>query len=174
MKLYTAISTDAYQVLCALGQLRAPLRVTLAHTEPDPFRRAYDWLAEQMVQRGLIRPDPGFYPLWAWPDYDKLCSSYLRPDGPVTVLSDQVYLEIDVPDSLVLLSDYELWHLVLNGSRATEKEKALWPRLMFDLKWRDPYYRTKDFTVQATFWTLGIECVSRVIPLSEILAHAKS
>lgn len=82
------------------------------------FPHAYNWLAEEMrKQVGLPPFEEIEYPLWAWYQY----TSYKKPKPPKSprlLDSDQqegVFLEIDIPDKDVLLSDFDLWHWVLNG-----------------------------------------------------------
>ena len=84
-------------------------------------RPAYDWLCEQMVQRGLARPLDGdcpVYPVWAW-------HQWAGPARPCPDLRNaqlkswakaerQVLLTLNVPDTAVLLHDYEAWHFPLN------------------------------------------------------------
>ena len=86
-----------------------------SHTAP---RAAYDWLCEQMVQRGLARPHPQAYPVWAWHQWagprrrkpDLRSSSVRSSDAQAR----QVLLTLDVPEVDVLLHDYDAWHFALN------------------------------------------------------------
>lgn len=172
MKLWTSQSAAAWAELQSKGVLRAPFSVTTA-ADPDwdYFKEPYNWMREQMIARSILPPQDhqDIYPLWAWRDhvvaFEEWARHKRRPKfwGPQNVL-----LEVDIPDNQVLLSDYELWHLVLNGSHATPEERAEWPRLVLDLSWEDPYYRSANPLVQATFWELRMDQV-RVIERRPVL-----
>ncbi len=81
---------------------------------------AYEWLAEQMVQRGLPRPDLDRYPVWAW--YQWAGPRKQRPDLRTQSLKHwaaerrHVLLELEVDASVALLHDYDAWHFCLNYS----------------------------------------------------------
>lgn len=103
------------------------------------FRRAYQWMMEQMRER---LPDyRGHYPLWAWvrwsphsPRPDLRASSHLQHG------ERGVRMELLVPSDSMLPHDFEAWHIVLaNGLVAwsegeddkweqRERSKALTPR----------------------------------------------
>lgn len=115
---------------------------------------AYPWMVAQMAARGL--DTNGHPPFWAWHS----CGAPgrridLRTFFPV---APTLRLTLEVPDELVLLSDYTDWHAVLNNWHlsATEAEydriealedagqleqrvkEASWQRI-FDLtQWGDP------------------------------------
>ncbi len=79
---------------------------------------AYDWLAEEMSRRIGPPPLPDIkLPLWAWQQYTS--SKKPRPPKSPALFdsekTEQLFLEIDVPDSEVILSDFDLWGSVLNG-----------------------------------------------------------
>lgn len=83
-------------------------------------RIAYDWLCAQMEQRGLVRPAPSCYPIWAWQQcYGKGKS---KPDLRSHLFKSwakterHVLFTLDVPDTDVLVSSYDLWHMPLNYS----------------------------------------------------------
>ena len=71
---------------------------------------------EQMKQRIGEPPIEGIeFPIWAWYQYDS--AKKKRPlrsplDVPECV---SAYMEIEVPDKEVLLSDFSNWHSALNG-----------------------------------------------------------
>ncbi len=82
------------------------------------WRMAYDWLVEQMVNRGMARPGPEVYPVWAWHQWagpGRPC-----PDLRTSSLKSwaererHVLLTLNVPDHEVLVSDYDAWHWCLN------------------------------------------------------------
>ena len=79
--------------------------------DDDHFVYAYHWMANQMRKRIGEPPIKGIeYPMWAWYQYDSAKrnkpprSPFETPEG----LS--VYMEIELPDIEVLLSDFNAWH----------------------------------------------------------------
>jgi len=95
-------------------------------------------------------------------------------------------LTIEIDPSLVLLSDFNAWHMCLNnwyyasseeedeawevraaalplGQRQREKEQC-WEK-MFDLdSWRDPEWWGQIDGIQATFWVLEASMVKAANP----------
>jgi len=73
------------------------------------LRPAYDWMVGQLEQR--VRNYPrNKYPIWAWyhPKPD------LRRSGHLSRGTSGVRVEFIVSSDRVLLSDFEVWHAVLN------------------------------------------------------------
>jgi hypothetical protein len=93
------------------GLLRADARRVRRH-----HRRAYEWLARQMEERLGCRPSEKALPLWAWFQCDgATCRKPdLRSSGHLLKGESGVRIEFKVSDRLVLLSDFDLWHYVLN------------------------------------------------------------
>lgn len=79
------------------------------------FMYAYRWMAQQMRQRIGEPPIKEIeYPIWAWYQYD---SSKKRKPPRSTVNVPEglsAYMEIEMPDNDVLLSDFDSWSSVLN------------------------------------------------------------
>lgn len=135
------------------------------------YAQAYQWMMQQMNERGIKCDCP---PMWAWQRWSD------ESQKPVLVKGDYACIELDVPDELVLLSDFSAWDCVLNGwyrsfSEAEDKDvykhgepapeviHASWPRI-FDLNIRTPDgWCVQGVTVQATFpclrkeWIKGVE-----------------
>lgn len=186
VRLWTIQTIPAWETLQAAGVLRAESRLA----EPD-FAAAYRWMVAQMRQR---LPRPSFAaktPLWAW-------YQYRGPDRPRPDLRKRSHLpagqrgvriEFELADELVLLSDFELWHLVLNNWYLGESEadadafdkladqegyplppdsplnqvvRDSWTRI-FDLDWSDPYFvhDVQRRAIQATFWELPLQAVRK-------------
>lgn len=86
-----------------------------AWADDEKFLKAYGWMAEQMRQRIGEPPIKDIkYPMWAWYQYTSAKSkkpsrSYLDIEEGISV-----YMEIEIPDNEVLLSDFSNWHNVLN------------------------------------------------------------
>ena len=111
--LWTNLSAAAWDELQSRGVLQAPW----ARSEID-FRPAYLWMAAQMRQRLGPPPRPGICPLWAWLQIDTPKPRQRRPDlrerGHIPAGSQGFRVEFVVPAEQVLLSDFQLWHHVLN------------------------------------------------------------
>lgn len=121
MRLYSSQPRFVYDILLSKGSFRPRPHEAGKNWifEDAPLARfAYDWLCHQMVRRGLSRPHPNAYPVWAWHHYE-------GPNKPKPDLRDaamkaggsterQVMFTLDVPDDRVLLHDYTAWHHPLN------------------------------------------------------------
>jgi len=79
------------------------------------FKSAYDWIVEQMKLRVGSPPKGVLYPFWAWALMDGISK---KPDLRRTefnnYVGENVVLELEIPDTDVLLSDEMNWHYVLN------------------------------------------------------------
>lgn len=122
-----------------------------------------------MINRGITPSNQNTSPIWAWAQYDGLCKK--RPDlrcaGYLDRGSHGVLIEIEKEPTELLLSDFLLWHYVLNQcylperieddndqANIVEKEQS-WQRI-FDLSFSaqgitEPVERKR---LQATFWTI--------------------
>jgi len=78
---------------------------------------AYDWLADRMEAMVRHRPHPLALPLWAWRQYDGAVHARpdLRSSGHLPRGAKGVRIEFEIDDDAVVLSDFEMWHFVLNG-----------------------------------------------------------
>ena len=79
------------------------------------FRTVYKVMMDQMTKR--LPEYRGSYPIWCWysPKPDLRNKAHL-PAGTRGAL-----IEIEVEVSRVLLSDFNSWHLILNGSPRSKK-----------------------------------------------------
>ena len=79
------------------------------------FMYGYHWLTKQMKQRIGEPPIDGIeYPIWAWYQYDS--AKKRKPTRSPCNIPEGIsaYMEIELPDKDVLLSDFDAWHCVLN------------------------------------------------------------
>jgi len=183
MRLWMILPKRVYDELQRRGRLTADGR----RIDRSPcVRNAYLWMAEQMRQRLGPPPRGVTFPLWAWARWDR-SDRPSRPDlrsvshmeGPGTFAR----IELEVPASRVLLSDFEAWHHVINGSylswsEAEDKEFhercaqcpnkshtaeiiESWNRI-FDFDGGDPAWRgiPAKRSFQATLWYLRREDVA--------------
>lgn len=124
MKLWTIQSIDFYKSLCSEKVIYSSETCI-----PPDFKQAYDWMNTQMDYRIGKRPFKNSYPVWAWFQYES-CKTK-RPDLRNTSLLQKgthgVRIEIEKSNEEVLLSDFILWHYVLNfwyisGNKKEENE----------------------------------------------------
>lgn len=115
------------------------------------FSPAYDWLAEQMKIRVGPPPNGAIYPFWAWHTIEW---RHRKPDLRRTEFraheGKQVCIEIEIPDNMVLLSNEDSWHIVLNnayyGDYADEQE------MKKDDAWFDNLPPTEQAAVKIKSW----------------------
>lgn len=123
MKLWTIQSLELYENLLKNEVIYAdPARINWL--KEGNFALAYDWLIAEMEQRLGKRPLPNCYPIWAW--YQWQDSQKRKPDLRFRGIGNKdeksVLLEIEKADNQVLLSDFGLWHSVLNEYCITDNE----------------------------------------------------
>ncbi len=139
-------------------------------SEESPFSQefpwAYRWMAEQMRQR-IDAPEikDVQFPLWAWQYYrgKKRAKPRRAFDMMESYEEEVVYMELLLPASRVLSSDFILWHQVLNNwgidiDDGMEMKKT-WLRI-FDRDFNHPDWTLKpwdDRAIQSTFWCLKKE-----------------
>jgi len=79
------------------------------------FKFAYDWMTEKMKKRKLMPPKGISYPVWAWYQWEgERKRRDMREGGHAKRGEKIVQLTIEIPDKDVLLSDFDLFHYVLN------------------------------------------------------------
>lgn len=159
------------------------------------FKTQYEWLAKEMSARIGPPPKAVKYPVWAWymqegkrdkPDLRKARWSY----GPGD--EDYICIELDVPDEEVVLSDFDLWSIVLLHALISENEEDAailescyeslpanqkeeykrknWDQI-FEIKPFHNEWITRGEWVQATFWQLKKEYVRNVVHFRTAKRH---
>lgn len=108
--LWTVQTEEAYEEFKRAGVLFG----TKEHIMFDDDA-SYKWMCSQMVGHNIPSERAGTYPIWAWyalngkkPD--------LRTAGLARRGTKAVLIELRVQSGRVLLSDFDLWHCVLNDS----------------------------------------------------------
>lgn len=81
----------------------------------EDFHDAYLWLVDEMDKRNIPHPTNLSLPLWAWHTRNY---NHKKPDFRTIGLGCPgercACIEFEIPDELVLLSDYNSWHYALN------------------------------------------------------------
>jgi len=122
MKLWTIQSQEAYKLLRKNGVLHASEEYAMSN-EGDNFRRAYDWMAAELSKKD-VKPDGVNYPIWAWYQWEgRRKKRDLRKKGLSARGDKAVQLEIEIPDEKVLLSDFDVFHCVLNNRYVCSSEE---------------------------------------------------
>ena len=111
MTLWTIQSIAAWKIL----QREKVLFNDRRYSE-ELYLDAYRWMVKQMERRIGPRPENTSLPLWAW--YQRHDSKKRKPDLRFSAYLPKgergVRIEFGQSDKGVLLSDFELWHYVLN------------------------------------------------------------
>lgn len=109
MILWTIQSEAAVESLDRRGELVAD------GGEPEPdFERAYRWMSDRMARRLGAGPAGG-RPIWAWHTWQPgRRKPDLRSRGHLPPGTRGARIEFEIDPEHVLLSDFSLWHFVLN------------------------------------------------------------
>ena len=79
------------------------------------FRRAYDWMRQQMSQK--INNFSGHRPIWAW----------IKRPSTRRIANDTVLISALVPKCRILLSDFDPWHIILNNCTIDDTTERVAP-----------------------------------------------
>ncbi len=168
------------------SDLLQPMQKDLIGKELEPkFEAAYAWLADQMDERIEKRPDGVRFPVWAWYQFNWKHKADLRKERWECGYNGDRFacIELSVPDKKVLLSDFHLWHYVLNRWPISDSEEESiqmdeflddadqksanaffqenWKRI-FEMSPFEKDWMNRVADIQATFWELKKEYVTRV------------
>ena len=91
----------------------------------DSFRSAYGWMAAKMTHAGIRPLFAGTrYPIWAWYQWEGCRKRRdMRQSGYAEKGTKIVRLTLEIADNEVLLSDFDLFHYVLNRWHLPRDEK---------------------------------------------------
>jgi hypothetical protein len=121
MVIWSILTQQAWDDLKRRGRLRVARR----HVTQE-FLGPYAWMAKQMERRlRTPKPSTDALPIWAWYQWEGVDRRKpdLRAAGYLTKGQQGVRVELEVADDRVLLSDFDLWHYVLNYWYLAESEK---------------------------------------------------
>lgn len=92
------------------------------------FCRAYDWISQRMEEKIGPKPAEGVMPTWAYYQWwgEKKPKPDLRYRGARCFADNRTcaLMTLEIPDEDVLLSDYDTWHWVLNGSFLGDESRS--------------------------------------------------
>ncbi len=112
MRLWSIQTLDVWNKLQQDGVFQSTANGMLAPS----FAAPYQWMAAQLSRRVAVPPLGCTWPIWAWyqwADRDRPKPD-LRASRHLARGVRGVRLELEITASSVLLSDFELWHYVLN------------------------------------------------------------
>lgn len=169
-------------------QHKGVLTALATDTISADFEKPYQWMMQQMAQRIAPRPDT-HYPIWCWHTYWN--AQKRRPDlrqaAHLPKGTKGVLLSFEATEKEVLLSDFDLWHHVLNGfaiapsvalARQLDEWWHLYPQTpypphlqheiektwekIFDLDWQDSFWTEKrtEKRIQGCLWEIRWEQIS--------------
>lgn len=181
MTLWTIQPEAIYQEILNTGVYRCDFQ----QSHMREWQMQYDWLVAQMEQRIGKRPKGVSYPVWAWYQRE---GRRKKPDlrqerwGNGWKGDRFVCMEVEIPDELVLLSDFDGWSIILldslisetkeeddtlsqvYSSLSTAEQKEMmernWERV-FDLSPMNHEWTARGETIQATFWELRKEQIRK-------------
>ena len=171
MILWTIQHKNAYDKMVETGRLVANEEYLFL---PLDDCDEYKWLSERM--RDLIGEPPSGvrFPVWAWYQWEGVRK---RPDMRTHRFCGEkgspiVLITFDIPDNKVALSDFDMWHCILNDdylplSEAddkdvfTEEEKIKSWDNVFKYDIETDFWDTPKST-QATMWEIKKEWVLKV------------
>ena len=120
MVIWSILTEEAWNHLQRMGRLRVARRHVI-----QEFLGSYVWMAAQMERRlSVPRPSKSAMPIWAWYQWEGAIRRKpdLRAAGHLPEGTNGVRVECRVEDCRVLLSDFDLWHYVLNYWYLAETE----------------------------------------------------
>jgi hypothetical protein len=126
MKLWTIQPVEFYDELIINGKIHCFEKNIDSH-----FNEPFSWMIAQMESRIGKRPNKSIYPIWSWYQYKNSESKRpdLRASGLLSKGTKGVRIEFEKPESKILLSDFNLWHYVLNYWHIVDNKKQ---ELKFD------------------------------------------
>ena len=183
MTVWTNQPLEALEELERTGAFRCIPEKSMNLTKPDSLRKPYAWLAEKMLQRIGSRPQGVSTPIWAWHTWN---FEHRCPDPESAAFlkrtSERVLLTLDIPEAEMVLTDFEAWQTVMQGSYVsgamTEEEavrEEMWLENLdepaLDAAIRDSWDRVFEISrvetpvlvrgrfIQATFWEIRKEYI---------------
>lgn len=163
-------------------------KILECHKDVPEFISAYNWMTGQMMDKGITEGKSTGFPFWGWRRFDGrdgitiLKSTEWNTECYCFDATETCILELSIPDNEILLSDFDLWHFVLNNSYLNNaqtdeewEEKDNWFDSLPKKKQENEKLKSwkqvldidqNDLTVkyiQGTFWSIKPEYVLSII-----------
>lgn len=189
MILWTIQEENAYEQLINNGVYRADASL-IFDKYYSAYKMHYDWLVEKMKNLIGNPPDGVEYPIWAWHTWegkrkrrDLRCSRYGQKG------KKKIQMEIEIPDTQVFLTDFDLWCAMMSGFNLNIKSEEDFDKDNSDFEmaeksencelYREEIIKSwdkcigcdqsinnmfmyKERSVQATFWELHKDQIRKV------------
>lgn len=149
---YTVQTLEVAQELIKTGRYVCdPSKSVLI--QENGFKKAYDWMVNQMISRIGPPPEGVNYPVWAFLDTDEDWANVSGMPGDV-----MVRIDFTIDDSHVVASDFDEWNCVLleYSIGDSDTESSEWQGIF-----REAHF---DEDCQFTLWELRIEDVTSITP----------
>lgn len=136
MRLYTIQHKSVVDKLTTKGVYKTDRRFICEPT----FQEAYNWLVRMAKKyKGWSESRP----VWAWEKRPDLRNYRFFGDSKAPASRIDYLITLEVPDELVLLSEFGLWHCVLNNSPVyvNNTQEKKWYKLLKpydDCMWKAP------------------------------------
>lgn len=111
MKVYTAITLAELEILKKDGRLVCNPRHKNFFANKASFRFAYQWMANKLREKD---PSKIQYPRWVYFKIHGNTDINIAKDLDLPYTKNICYLKLEINENRVLLSDVNLWELVLN------------------------------------------------------------
>jgi hypothetical protein len=97
-------------------QKRGILKTSRKNIIEENWILPYQWMIDQMKIRLGSPPESWYFPLWAWYQWEgeKRRKPDLRAGGHLGKGENGIRIEFECCEDAALLSDFDLWHYVLN------------------------------------------------------------
>lgn len=178
MRLWTLQPYRVYELIQNEGVYRCDINKS-SFVEMEEFMNAYEWIINQMKKRIGNPPKGVKYPVWAWYLYKGKNKRPSTRRSGLKVTEKSVLLEIEIPASEVLLTDFCNWHCLLNdcacyyatSDEDFEKEDEFYESLseeeqrLYKIRSWEQIICTPEVSlnrVQATFWELKASQIKNV------------
>lgn len=113
MIVWTIQPYEVYQEILDEGCFYCDPRRSINLTGDLGFQHAYHWMIREMIKKIGPAEKKNCYPIWAW--YRSHEYKHQHPDFRWgRDYQDEVCIELEIPETQVLLSDFNAWHFVLN------------------------------------------------------------
>lgn len=184
MHAWILIEAPAWEQLKLLGSITCPDHFASSN---EDYAEAYAWMRSEMAAAGLPAPSTGLTPWWVWVQRDPgHRAPYLEDLQGIT---SPVVLELQLQATLLIQSCFDAWHAVLNrfplydspAAETTIEAKLRVGGAEAEIALRESWQQVFDLgqiygvvagpetrSVQACTWTLRLENVVRVVPISEL------
>lgn len=182
MVLWTIQPEEVYELIQRTGLYHCALEKSIF----NDCKEQYDWLVQEMKERIGKPPEGVSYPVWAWYMWE---GARKKPDlrrerwGNGWKGDRFACMEIDIPDDRVVLSDFDVWSIILLHGLIADSEEEVdrldeeyeslpqeekkkyrehnW-KIAFDLTYVDNGWMHRGDSIQATFWELRKEDIKKV------------